>query len=415
MAPRIASEATDATAQEHPPHGPRYPDVGVIAVVAEPWGGMWLSRQQILTRLSAWFHVAWVDPALGWRKLWTGRAGRPIGQFDATPPPASGFTVCRQSRVNPKFYRPGVLARFTARRHLERARDELRRQGCKRIILYVWQPKFAQSLDLVEHDVSCYHIADEYSFADIETPVSELERDLISRVDQVIIHSPALLEKKGKINPSTAYITNGVDYRAFAEQHPEPADLAAIPHPRVGYIGRIKVQLDWELLDTLSRRHTGWQFVFVGPEGFLGESEALARSVFARENVHVLGPKAVTDIPAYTQNMDVCLLCYRLNAYTRYIFPLKLHEYLAAGRPVVGSGIRSLEAFDGVVRIADGADEWSEAITHALEPGEASAERVEERQRVASEYDWGALVDRIGQTLCTHLGIAAGETTEGRS
>ena len=103
-------------------------------------------------------------------------------------------------------------------------------------------------------------------------------------------------------------------------------------------------------------------------------------------------PKDVTDIPAYTQNMDVCLLCYRLNAYTRYIFPLKLHEYLAAGRPVVGSRIRSLEAFDGVIRIADGAEEWSAAITRALEPGEASAERIEERRRVASEYDWGALV-----------------------
>ena len=414
MAPRIAEEATGADGPVRTGPGPRYPDVGVMAVVAEPWGGMWLSRQQILTRLSAWFQVAWVDPAVGWRRLWTGGAGLPIGQLDSTPPPERGFAVCRQSITHPKFHRPGVLSRFMARRHLARARKELERRGCKRIVLYIWQPKFAGALDLVEHDLSCYHIADEYSFSDMETPVSDRERALISRVDQVIVHSPALLEKKGNINPNTAYITNGVDYRSFAEERPEPADLAAIPHPRIGYIGRMKVQLDWELLDGLSRRHPGWQFVFVGPEGFLGESEALARSVFSRENVHVLGPKDVTDIPAYTQNMDVCLLCYRLNAYTRYIFPLKLHEYLAAGRPVVGSRIRSLEAFDGVVRIADSAEEWSAAITRALEPDEASAERIEERRRVAREYDWGVLVDRIGQTFCTGLGLAPGETTEGK-
>ena len=414
MLPPSATETRSSGPPSRTPGGPRYPDVGVIAVVAEPWGGMWLSRQQILTRLSAWFHVAWVDPAVGWRRLWTGGAGLPIGQLDSTPPPSSGFTVCRQSITNPKFHRPGVLARFTARRHLAAARRELEARGCTRFVLYIWQPKFAGALDLVEHDVSCYHIADEYSFSEMETPVSPREKALISRVDQVIVHSPALLEKKGNINPNTAYITNGVDYHAFAAERPEPAELAAIPHPRIGYIGRIKVQLDWELLDALSTARPDWHFVFVGPEGFLGESESLARTVFARDNVHVLGPKDVTDIPAYTQNMDVCLLCYKLNAYTRYIFPLKLHEYLAAGRPVVGSAIRSLEAFDSVVSIAQDTDGWISAISQALEPGADSAGHIEARRRVARDFDWGALVDRIGGTLCTHLGLEPGSTTKGQ-
>ena len=47
--------------------GPAYPDIGVIGVVPERWGGMWLSRQQILTRLTRYFHVVWVDPPLSWR------------------------------------------------------------------------------------------------------------------------------------------------------------------------------------------------------------------------------------------------------------------------------------------------------------------------------------------------------------
>jgi glycosyltransferase involved in cell wall biosynthesis len=405
MTTTAATKSKEATVPDGGTGGPRHPEVGVIAVVAEPWGGMWLSRQQILTRLSAWFHVAWVDPPVGWRRLWTGRSGRPIGQADATPPPERGFVVCRQRLAHPKFHRPGALARLTARLHLAAARRELERRGCRRFVLYVWQPKFASALDLVDHDVSCYHIADEYSFSAMETPVTPREHALISRVDQVIVHSPALREKKGSINPSTAYITNGVDYHAFAGPHDVPPDLAGIPHPRIGYIGRIKVQLDWQLLDGLSRRHPEWQFVFVGPEGFLGDSEALAREVFARGNVHALGPKDVTDIPAYTRHMDVCLLSYKIDGYTRYIFPLKLHEYLAAGRPVVGSGIRSLEAFDSVVRIAESEEEWSRAISESLAPGENTAERVEARRRVAREYDWGTLVDRIGETLCGHLGI----------
>lgn len=43
---------------------------------------------------------------------------------------------------------------------------------------------------------------------------------------------------------------------------------------------------------------------------------------------------------------------YRVNDYTKYIYPMKLHEYLAGGRPTVGSRIRSLEDFAGIVDLA---------------------------------------------------------------
>jgi glycosyltransferase involved in cell wall biosynthesis len=102
--------------------------------------------------------------------------------------------------------------------------------------------------------------------------------------------------------------------------------------------------------------------------------------------------------------MDVCLLCYALTDYTRYIFPLKLHEYLAAGRPVVGSDIRTLRDFASVVRIAHEPSEWVDAINDALSERERSAERVDERRRVASAYDWNVLTGEIAGTLCRRLG-----------
>jgi glycosyltransferase involved in cell wall biosynthesis len=107
--------------------------------------------------------------------------------------------------------------------------------------------------------------------------------------------------------------------------------------------------------------------------------------------------------------MDVCLLCYAQNDYTRYIFPLKLHEYLASGRPVVGSDIRSLHEFAGAVHIAHGLDEWCSAIEASLSPEETSSGRVEERRRIARAYDWNILVGRIAGLLCERLGDDAAE------
>ena len=384
--------------------GPLYPDVGVIGVVPERWGGMWLSRQQILTRLARYYHVVWVDPPLSWRYLWSGRTPA-LNHRDTTPAPTDGFEVYGQNLLLPNIHRPAALGRFNASERLRRARRSLERRGCRKFVLYVWQPRFADALDMVDHDISCYHIADEYSFSDAESPITPRERHLIESVDQVFIHSPALLEKKGGINTNTEYVTNGVDFGAFAADYDVPGDMADIPQPRIGYVGRIKVQLDWDVLTHLASAHPDWSFVFVGPIGHMGDRRAEKDALFARDNVYYLGNKSVREIPAYTRHMDVCLLSYAVNNYTRYIFPLKLHECLAAGKPVVGSDIPSLRSFEQIVTIAATPREWSEGVSKYVQADAHTDDAIAERRDVARDFDWNVLVERIARTLGVRLGL----------
>jgi glycosyltransferase involved in cell wall biosynthesis len=261
-------------------------------------------------------------------------------------------------------------------------------------------------LDLINHDLSCYYINDEYTFSAIEQPIDAHEARLISRVDQVFVHSFALLEKKGNLNPQTMLIPNGVNYRAFATPHSEPADLQPIPHPRIGYVGRIKQQLDLALLTQLAQRHQEWSFVLVGPQDGIGDRAGVLQQLAQLPNVYLLGGKSISVLPAYTQYLDVCMLCYEINGYTKFIYPLKLHEYLASGRPVVGSPIPSLQDFAHIIRLASTTDEWSQAIQDSLSPAACSAEQVEVRRRVARRHDWDRLVALLAQTLCSRLGPA---------
>jgi glycosyltransferase involved in cell wall biosynthesis len=267
----------------------------------------------------------------------------------------------------------------------------------------LWRPEFAGVLKDVPHDASCYHIDDEYSFSPVEQGLDAQEIAVITNVDQVFVHSRELLRKKGHLNPQTLLVPNGVDYQAYARGYDEPSDLRHIPHPRIGYIGTIKTQLDLSLLLSLAERHPDWSWVFVGPMGFLGKDVALCQHLFQLPNVYYLGEKPIPSLPAYTQHVDVCLLCYVANDYTKYIYPLKLHEYLASGRPVVGTKLPALEEFRDVVSICEAQDEWSAAITEALRREESEPSRVTARRRVACRHDWNRLVLQIARALCMRL------------
>ena len=258
-------------------------------------------------------------------------------------------------------------------------------------------------LDLLPYRVSCYHIDDEYSFSPVEHPVEPAEARLLARADEVIVHSPALWEKKSHLAAHATLIPNGVDFAAYSTPVPEPADLRLIPHPRIGYVGVVKHQLDMPLLAALAARHSNWSFVLVGPVRPLGEDEESFAALRRCPNVHILGPRAVSFLPAYTQHLDVGIMPYDVDDYTKYIYPLKLHEYLAAGLPTVATAIRTLTDFADVVPLVEGVDAWSAALAAALEPGARDPSVVEARRAVAAAHDWGAITRRVAMLFAARL------------
>jgi glycosyltransferase involved in cell wall biosynthesis len=356
-----------------------------------------------MTRLVRYFHVVWVTPPHQWSEaLERWRGGPAVLREDE-----SGLMVYTAEAWLPLFFRPRWLVKYTAAARLRRARNLLVKRGCKRVVLYVWRPTFADSLDLVQADLSCYHIDDEYSFSPHESVTSDSEVQLLRRVDQVIIHSAKLLDKKGEFNPHRALVPNGVDYNAYAGSRPEPLDLAKIPHPRIGYTGQLKRQVDWALMVELVATHPEWSFVFVGPVSPHPELRAIFDALSRQGNVHFLGAKSAQELAAYPQHFDVCLMPYVIDDYTRYIYPLKLHEYLASGTPTVGSPIPALKEFAGIVALADTPEGWSSAISEALAPLARSAAQRAARQEVARRFDWDALVGRIAGIFAARLGVEA--------
>lgn len=381
-----------------------FPEVGVLALVPDHWGIHWQARHQLVSRLARYFEVVWVDNPISWRNIFFAKDSAERRQWTGDLKPS--LQIYSPGRWMPEFGRPKWLANLSLRRRVKHARDLLLARGCNKIVLYMWQPTFANALGMIRHDLSCYHIDDEYSFSPEGRALDIREIQLIKSVDQVFIHSPAMMERKGYINPHTDFVPNGVDYASYSEPAPEPEDLRHIPHPRIGYSGVLKKQLNWNLLLELSAQHPEWSVVFVGPLSPGWTPGDAFRSLSAHRNVHFLGAKSTEESTKYPQHFQVCIMPYRSDEYTKYIYPLKLHEYLASGRPTVASRIPSLQDFQDVLFFATTCEEWSDAIKQALSPLADSPKRRAARLDIARSHDWEILVRRISEKILQRLDVS---------
>ena len=137
--------------------------------------------------------------------------------------------------------------------------------------------------------------------------------------------------------------------------------------------------MDCALIDQIAERRPEWHLVFIGPVVKIDPAH-LPR----RDNIHYLGGKPYSELPAYMAGWDIALLPFALNESTRFISPTKTPEYLAAGRPVVSTPIRDVVRPYGsadLVQIAETADEFCAAVERALAATE------DERQRWLTRVD----------------------------
>jgi hypothetical protein len=69
---------------------------------------------------------------------------------------------------------------------------------------------------------------------------------------------------------------------------------------------------------------------------------------------------------AYLKGFNVCTIPYIRNRLSESIFPLKLFEYLAAGRQVVATALPELQPFSKYIRIADSPQDFLKALELGL-------------------------------------------------
>ena len=263
--------------------------------------------------------------------------------------------------------------------------------GLNAPIVWAYQITYAGAALLREADLSVYDCIDEWAGA-ARSPsekrfFTELDRALCESADVLFTGSQNLAAARRQLNPHHAMVPQGVDLAHFlpplGAPLPPPADLAALRGPVIGLVGVLNhTRIDIDLLCHLAAARPQWSIALVGPVWKGLDTARLA----GHANIHLLGNKPREELGRYIGGFDVCMLPYLINDFTRNIFPLKLFEYLASGKPFVSTPIPACAEFPRLIRTAADHTAFVAAVDDALAESDPALRA--ERISLARENDW---------------------------
>jgi len=162
--------------------------------------------------------------------------------------------------------------------------------------------------------------------------------------------------------------------------------------------------VDVPLVESLARRFPQGTVALVGPNMLPDADRRLLQSC---ANVVLFGPVPYARVPDIMRAFDVCITPHRVSAFTESLNPIKLWEYLAAGKPIVATDVAGFRDYPQFVRIAEGADGFARAVEDALQEAPALGEA---RRAEARRHSWEARLDHVLRVLeALPAGVREGE------
>ncbi len=379
----------------------------LIALAPNAWQGQWVNRQHLLSRLASMHRVVYSTGA--W-SVWDRRSpewhqARVFGRVQL----CDGVSVEEAPRLLLRWPRWRGFDHLVVRLHARRLFAIAQRAGTPPTVAFLFHPAFLPYAPLLGAELLAYHAYDLFEATPgWSSELEEAEVSLLRAADLVTAASePIALRLREKVARDVKVLPNGVDLNAFdfraAGTAAIPEDLAAIPGPRLGYVGSLHPQVDYGLVAALAAARPHWNFVLIGGSPAVRDPRAEGEIEQCRRlpNVWFLGEKHRDEVPRYLWNMDVNLMLYRVSDRTwiKAGYPLKLHEYLAAGKPVVSADLPAVREFASVVRIAADVGDWLRGIEEALSAGGIGTPQ--QRREVAARNSWDARVASLDGWLAS--------------
>ena len=223
----------------------------------------------------------------------------------------------------------------------------------------------------------------------------QLEQLMIRHSDLTLTTSTFLKEYAEAIAPGrTELIPNGVDFPLFNQtvekELPLPIELKKEKREIILYTGAIGLRLDYELLKKIAETFSEKLLVLVGPKMETYEEVGLEKL----PNVRFIGIQPLEAIPTFLRAAKWAIIPFKVNELTRGIYPLKINEYLAAGKRVISTDFSpDIRSFSKVIQIAQTHYEFLNFLKE--DSRQDTQEAVNQRVSIAKSNSWEKRTQKI--------------------
>ena len=318
------------------------------------------------------------------------------------PAAAPGFSILESPAPNVvlvKLSLPGSHPSIYKQRLIDQQRELLSaavhelvvKASLDNLVAIVDLPFWRPLVEAIPGCLMVYDCMDHHAGFSTNSPwMIEEETRLLKQADLVVTTSAGLSEIVGQ-TAKNLLIRNAGEVAYFGETPARPAYSSQ--RPVAGYLGAIADWFDIGLVTAAANRFPDWDFVLVGSTDYcdVAGAEKLA-------NVKLIGEVPYDQAAAWVHSFDVAMIPFKLTELTRCTNPVKIYEYLAAGKPVVATALPEVKLMAEVAHVADTHEEFMELLDTAMaERGDdALAAR---RRQWAAAHDWGNRAEQLGEAI----------------
>ncbi|WP_372765763.1 glycosyltransferase [Pseudoalteromonas sp.] len=318
-----------------------------FVVFAEDWGRHPSSTQHIFKVIAEQYQVTWFN-SVGMRKpklnlTDLGRVYSKLKLMLLNKKQLSAEKLLINTR-NPLIL-PWHDRKWVARFNKRQIAKQLDLSSQEPIIYWISVPTAINMIQLRPQDSLIYYCGDDFSnLAGVDPQlIQESEARLIHQAHNIFVVSKVLLDKMPK--HKTQLLEHGVDYTLFSQMKKTNSQLNSLNNI-IGFYGSLSEWLDLELLIKLAKTRPQYHLLLIG------KADIDISALVALPNVTYLAQVAHHQLASFSQHWQVSLLPFIDNGQIRACNPLKLKEYLAAGKPIVSSCFPAVERYKDSVLIA---------------------------------------------------------------
>jgi glycosyltransferase involved in cell wall biosynthesis len=253
---------------------------------------------------------------------------------------------------------------------------QVRRLGLDRPAVLTFNPFVAAFCPMPWASSVTYYAQDDWASYPPVRPwwpaYQQAYRALSEKGTRIICISSELAERVA-VNTPVVVQPNAIVEAHWSRPLPPPAAVSGMTRPIVAYVGTLDARLDMELVAKVADDDAVGSLAFIGP---LADG-AIADKLRLIPKVTLTGPMSRAELAGALMYSDACVIPHVINPLTRAMSPMKLYEYLAAGKPVATVDIPAVHGVSERVTIAS-SDHFPQAVRTALEmPGLSEDERLE--------------------------------------